>query len=400
MTKSIAQRPNSQNLLTQLITNNQLIHDVQSLDASILKRIIHHIGLEDSGELLMLVTSEQLQEVIDQDTWFSPGVGKDERFNATRFCQWLEILLEVGSDFAAEKVSEMDEDLLTLALANLIMAMDSDELAHLTRTAEDDRYSENKYLEKALESTFNMEVEGYLIMSKATFQWDTVSSLLLSLQKDHRNLIERILSRIRFITLEQIDEHDGLYNLLKESQSLEEDVSSEREQRKEQEGYVGPSSAAAFLKLIDQTSLEHLMSQEADPISTMYFRSFKPGRVRPFTPLSPELAKLLRTHGVKTEAPVLKIQSSKKLPSTMRSYLYELRENNTELFKRKILELNFLANVLVSGYSPNQKQHLRPVEAMDLAMRVCDEGFGYVKDLPREDLVKAFKIGWKRRNHR
>lgn len=402
MTKSLLRKPSSQNLLAQLITDHQLIQEVQSLDATVLKEIIHHIGLEDSSELLSLITSEQLQEVMDQDVWTSTRPGEDHHLDAQRFCLWIEILLEVGTDFAAEKISEMDEELLTSVLSQLVMAMDSDELALMTQTAEGDRYSENKYLEKALESTFNLEIEGYLVMSKATFQWETISNLFLSLQKSHRDLIERILARIRTITLEQIEEQDGLYNLLKESDMLEGDVSDEREQRREKEGFVGPSSAVAFLKLAQQTPLETILeSSEQDHISKMYFRGFKPSRVRQTQPLSQELLKILNGHGLhqKAEESLLKLQSSKS-SSQLRTYLRDLRTQDEELFKKKILELNFVANVLLSGHGP-QNKYLRPVEAMELAIQVCDEALSYVAQqnisIEKSDILKLFKIGWKLR---
>ena len=399
MIKSIARRPNSQSLLTQLISNNALVKDVQNLDSVIVKKIIHHIGLEDSGELLMLLTSEQMQEVMDQDTWMSSRPGEDEHLDAKRFCTWLEVLLEVGSDFAAEKVAEMDEDLLTAVLAQLVMAMDSDELDLMTRSAEDDGYSENKYLEKALESTFNMEIEGYLVMSKATFQWDAISNLLMSLQKDHRDLIDRILSRIQRVTLDQIEEFDGLYNLLKEGDMLEGDVSYEREQRREKEGFVAPSSAAAFLKLIAQTSLEDLLkSEEQDHISKMYFRNYKPSKVRQPSSISPELLKILNVHGVNVTTSKAKLLGTGKAPSAMKKYFMELNAQDEIIFQQKLSELNFLANILVSGYSGNKKR-LRPVEAMDMVFHVCDEGLQYAIQhnikIDSSEILKLFKVGWK-----
>lgn len=399
MTKSIARKSNSQGLLVQLISNSALVKDIQSLDPVVLKKVIHHVGLEDSGELLMLLTSEQIQEVMDQDTWMSSHAGKDERLDAKRFCRWIEVLLEVGSDFAATKISEMDEDLLTAVLAQVIMALDLDELALMSHSTEDDEMSDGRYLDKALESNFNMEIDEYLVMSKAPFQWDTISNLLIGLQKDHQALVSRLLSRIRYVTLDLIEEFDGLYNLLKEEDLLEDDVSYERQQRREGEGFVAPSSASAFLKLIEQTSLDELLEQtEQDHISKMYFRSYKPRKIHTSTNISPELMKILNTHGVKINRPENKILASGQNLSMTKKYLFELRHQNETLFQTKLSELNFLANVVVSGYG-KRKENLRPVEAMDLAFQACDKGLQYVTQIRPEintsDLLRLFKIGWK-----
>jgi hypothetical protein len=402
MVNSVARRPNSQNLLTQLITNNQIIKEVQSLDPVIVRKVIHHVGLEDSAEFLMLITSEQMQEVMDQDTWMSARPGEDEKLDAKRFCTWIEVLLEVGADFAAEKVAEMDEELLTLVLSQLIMAIDSDELALMTRSAEDDRRSQNRYLEKALESTFTQEVEGYDVMSKDSFHWDAVVNILAALGKNHRDLVERILSRISAVTMDQIDEFDGLYNLLKESDMLESDVSGDRQERREQEGFVTPSSASAFLKLILQDSLVSIIeSNEQDHISKMYFRRFKPGKVKVQNPLSAELLEILQVHGLDISVPAMKLLGSTKAPSTTQKYLGILREENETLFQQKLTELNFISNVLLSGFT-DRTRALRPVEAMELAIEVCDEGLNYGKinglELDQSNLIKLFKVGWKIRS--
>jgi hypothetical protein len=82
--------------------------------------------------------------------------------------------------------------------------------------------------------------------------------------------------------------------------------------------------------------------------------------------------------------------------------LQHLRHHEEETFKSKILELNFVANVLLSGYGP-QKKRMRPVEAMEMAIQVCDEAWVYAqeKNLSIEpgDILRLFKIGWKLRGN-
>jgi len=400
MTKLLTQRPSPQTLLTQIISNNQLVTEVQSLDAGTLKKIIRRIGLEDSSELLMLLTSEQLQEVMDLDVWTSPRAGVDEELDPERFCTWLEMLLEIGSDFAADKVAEMDEDLLASVFSSLVMVMNSDELAAMSENIDEDDSFRNRYLEKALESIYSLEIDDSLVMTKSSYQWDTLSNTLIGLQKKHRDLLDRLLRRLELITFDQIDEYDGLSNLLREREFLKEDLRDRREQRREQEGYVSPSAAVSFLKLIEQSSLQDLLqASEADPVSKMYFRNFKPQKIRPAAPLSDELSQLLKTSGVRTESSPLQLNAPSGSVSETRASLASLREKDPELFSQKILELNFLANVLVSGYAPQGKRRLRPVEALEFVLKTCDHGRRVAvkaqQPIHPENLIKAFQAGWK-----
>lgn len=401
MTKSLTYKSrSSQALLTQIISNNQLITEVQSLDAGTLKKIIRRIGLEDSSELLMLLTSEQLQEVMDLDVWASPRAGVDEELDPERFCTWLEMLLEIGSDFAADKVAEMDEDLLASVFSSQVMVMDGDELAAMMEALEEEPSSRSRYLEKALESIYSLEMDHFLILSKSSYQWEPLANTLLGLQKSHRDVLERLLNRLELITRDQIDEYEGLSNLLKEQESLKEDLRDRREQGREQEGFVSPSSAVSFLRLIEQTPLPDLLqATEADPVSKMYFRTYQPQKIRPAAPLSHELSQLLKASGVQAEAIPLQLKSPEGPASGTRAFLASLREKAPDLFNQKILELNFLANVLVSGYAPPGKKRLRPVEALELVLRVCDHGQKVAAKnqipLKPEDLLKAFQVGWK-----
>ncbi|MNT33474.1 hypothetical protein D3C72_1694040 [compost metagenome] len=175
---------------------------------------------------------------------------------------------------------------------------------------------------------------------------------------------------------------------------LDNDVSSDRQDRREREGYVAPSSASAFLKLSDQ-------SVEPDHISKMYFRNFKPSKVKLATPLSAELMGILKTHGVKVSTPKMKLLSEAPTTSSTQKYLRSLREGNIEIFQQKLLELNFLSNVLVSGYT-DRKRPLRPVEAMDMALKLCDQGLELSEasgsEVSQDDLLKLFKLGWQNRN--
>lgn len=395
MSHFVSRKSNSQQLLMQLISDDKFIREIQSLEPQIVRRIIKHVGLEDASELLPLLSSEQLQEVMDQDTWLRTMPGEEDKFDAKRFSTWLAMLLESGPEFAADRVYEMDEELFTLALSEIIIALDVDEMNILGIKASNESETEFKYLDKVLESTFTMEIEGYMVMSKDSFHWDTIVDLLTALAKKHPDLVERTLLRVSRITLELIDEADGLINLLRDSEMLELDVTYDRQERRENEGYVGPSAAKAFLKLVENTSEEGLLQEtEQDHLTKMYFRGLKVGKIVQRSPLSSEMLLLLESHGIKINdnlSQTKRLTSDKRI-SMVQLHLQELQTSDPELFKKKLSDLNYLANVLVSGYNSENKmkRFLRPLEAMELALEFCDLGFDR-----STDLIKAFKLGWK-----
>jgi hypothetical protein len=98
-----------------ILEEPSLVQAVQTLEPEVLTKLVRHIGLEDSGELVALFTTEQLMEVFDEDLWQSDRPGDEETFDDKRFALWLEVLLESGPGLAARKVAELDEDLLSAA---------------------------------------------------------------------------------------------------------------------------------------------------------------------------------------------------------------------------------------------------------------------------------------------
>src|SRR5262245_42867919 len=94
--------------LVRILGTANLEHVVPHLQPEVLHRAIQTCGLEDSGELVMLATPEQLTRVFDLDLWRSAAPGLDEQFDGDRFGVWLEVMAEFGADAAAQKLAEMN----------------------------------------------------------------------------------------------------------------------------------------------------------------------------------------------------------------------------------------------------------------------------------------------------
>src|SRR5262245_39745328 len=104
-------------VLDRILDTPNLEHVVPRLQPELLHRVIPSCGLEDCGELVVLATPEQLTRIFDLDLWRSAQPGTDEQFDADRFGLWLEVLAEFDPAVAAQKLAEMDADLVSAGLA-------------------------------------------------------------------------------------------------------------------------------------------------------------------------------------------------------------------------------------------------------------------------------------------
>lgn len=390
-------------ILVQILERPSLVEAVQTLDGHTFRKIIQHVGLEDSADLVSLASTEQLQEIFDEDLWKNITPGEEETFNEERFSIWLEVLMEVGSKFAAQKVVEMDEDLIVMALAKLVLVVDPEELRHEMREHEDEEEDSIGVFDKLLESTLSQEIQSYLLLARLSAGWDTVVNLLTALDEAHSAVLGRILERVYYASQEVLKENDGLFNILSDGEMVESDVAANREERREEQGFVAPTSAKAFLRLIEQTPLEKILTERGrqDHISKMYFRKFKGTPVRAASAQNAELIALLQSHNVlqKAPTPLLLAGGDQDLP--IRQLLRQWRDTQPEFHENRVQELNYLANIILAGHSRGFKR-FRPVEALEEALKIVNEGLMYYQQnhgaLPQDvDLIWLFKISWKLR---
>jgi hypothetical protein len=416
-------------LLSRLLDQPNLVAAVQALPAPVLGKLIQHIGLEDCGEIVALATTEQLRGIFDDDLWRSERPGKDETFDARRFALWLEIMLEAGEAFAAHKLAELPEDLVTLALSRHILAINIEEMA----IAMSDRHADDDGLtEKALESCLCEEIDVYRIISRNHEGWDAVLSILLALDRDHHEFLERVLEHCCAMAAEYIDDNGGLYQVLTSDEMLESDVGADREERRAEEGFIAPSSAVSFLALARTTKLADIIAaKERDPVTHAYFRSLrrpssgKSARNDRPTPAAAEvhgggdaadaasLVAMLRDGEVLSpSAPMLLLQeqpgaSPARAGDVFVAAMRDLRSGAPDLHGQRMAELAYLANVLAAGCSLEGRA-LRPVEAARATVATSNLGMEYLLQaeateaaqgtavalLARNTVDKLFRIGW------
>ncbi len=424
VTSAITRHPRAINLLDCILDQPGLPAVINRLDAGVLLRLIRYVGLEDSGPIVSQITATQLETVFDDDLWLSRSPGRAEFFNAARFGIWLEILMENGPAFAAAKIMKIDEDLLALGICRLVRV----ESIHTMEMHREDNWQE--YPKSIPGESLTQVISDYRVISKDDSSWDAVLGLLLHLDEMENDTLVRLLRRCSRISETSEDDHGGLLKTLSEDEILEEDVAAERDSRRESQGFVIPSSAAAFLDQSRSTSLNRIVSEksmphsarfyiksaEADDVSEKKRRSL--GGETP-EPAQKEMAVFLDTL---KEAGVLSPPSQAKLwydgPDVADSQfpitraMRIIKELDPDLYARRIMELSYLSNTLISGCGYRGRE-FNPREAGEAALSVCNLGSEYLFEMdttPRKyrsfseslptrlkttHLVRLFRIGWK-----
>jgi len=406
--------PTPPQVLIRILDQPNLVGAVQALPARALGKLIEHIGLEDCGEIIALATTEQLKGIFDDDLWRSERPGKDEQFDANRFALWLEVMLEAGEEFAARKLADLPEDLVTLALHKNVLVINIEEMA---MAAANRNPQGDDLTEKALESCLCEEIDEYRIIARNHAGWDSILTVLLALDRDHHDFLARVLEHCCHLASELIDDNGGLYQVLTSDEMLESDVGAEREERRAEEGFIAPSGAASFLALARTTELANIVaSKERDPVTHAYFRSLRgptrpvPGATAEATADAASLVEILREADVlPPSGPTLLLPEPSSAPAAPEDGVFthalpELRARSISVHDQRMQELAYLANVLAAGCSM-EGRNLRPLEAAHTAVAACNLGLEHLLQaepalatgmvvLERESADKLFRIGW------
>src|SRR5690606_1849610 len=126
-----------------------------------------------------------------------------------------------------------------------------------------------------LDSTVSEEWEEYRVIAREPAHFDVVWTALAALDREHDDLLRRLLERIAWTTTEYISGNGGLFNVLTSDEMLESDARAARDDRRATRGYVAPSDARSFLALARQ-GLGKL--EERDPVTHAFFRELDRGK--------------------------------------------------------------------------------------------------------------------------
>jgi hypothetical protein len=340
-------------LLRRLLDRPDLPQRVRALPTPRLAALVEELGLEDSAPVLACASADQLGELLDQDLFD----GQDA-IDAGRFLVWLEVLLEVGERFAAERVAALPADLLRGVLAQVVLVFDVDALA--LAIADDGSLSDAN---DRLEAGLTEELLGYLLVIRRPEGWDTLWRVLLELSERHAELVRRLLEPLADRSMARA-RREGLDSVLDAAEEAAEDAAAEREERITGLGYVSASDARAFLALAE--------SGEGDPdrrdaVTAAWFR-----RLAPLPPAG-EPVPTADVAWLDASAPALTAGKESGPSARLRAALTALAASDPATHDQRVEELAYLANVCASVAEAETRQE-RYVAGLERAVERCGAG--------------------------
>jgi hypothetical protein len=379
-----------------------------------------------------MVTREQLASVLDIDLWRSAEPGRDEQFDVDRFGLWLEVLLDSGATYAARRIAEIDADLVTTAFAQHILVFDGAAVLPAPGSDGEDGEGNNPFGDE-----LTCQLGGYLIVSRRAGPWDAVVATLVALDSDHPDYFHRVMAGCRGLS-NSAPEVDGLDDLLGAPKQTLFNLASDREQRREREGYVTAAHARAFLQMARELRTDTEAPPDGNPVARAYFRSIgwatpedvnsgddhaAPAAVRSAPSDEPgvsAIVEVLRESGVLPDQPRALLSGSRAQTERLaliQAQMQFAREQDETAYSMRTQELAYLANTLVAGCAV-QSRRFELQEASDAAAAVCNLG---LQNWPRHwfsssashgtsdgesgaalnddfllghDLVTVFQVGW------
>jgi uncharacterized protein DUF6178 len=418
-------------LIDRVLASPHLPSVVPRLQPQVLHRVIQRCGLEDCGQLLALATPDQLARVFDLDLWRPAAPGSDEQFDAARFGTWLEVMVETSLPGAAATLAAMDVDLAVAGLAEHVRVFDYAAAAPFVTL--DGEVSPGSAVADGLRS----EVGGYVVSAKRSEFWDVITAVLNALAETHGAYFTQVMRGCCRLSNSR-PEIDGLDSLLTTDEQTMFDLATDRETRRDIQGYVTPAHARAFLQTSRRVDIRHGGMPARDPMTLAYFKELE-ARVameRDLQPLesSPDdhvgpaadapaeavaaIVDLLHEAGALPRAsrPLLESPQTGVRLTQIRACLQFAHDCDPGAYASRSAELAYLANVIVAG-STLQSRPVAEEEASEAALAVCNlglenwparwlagglpasvSGVGVARlpedFLTRHDLVTVFQVGW------
>jgi uncharacterized protein DUF6178 len=368
----------SRPLLERLLQTPDLAKIVPQLQPAVLHRVIEHCGLEDCVEIVALATPEQLIRVLDVDVWRAPAPGIDEAFDADRFGLWIAVLMQSGAAVTADKVMGLDIELVTAGFARHARVFDIGTVSSFTTL-------EGELRSSRISPGAFAEIGGYLIEARRTSAWDATIDLLAFLAAEYPEYFHRLMRGCVRLSSDRPEEN-GFHALLHDDEQDMFDLTIEREARREEQGYVSPAQAQAFLRAGRAVRLDENPPPRS-PIAEAYFRGIVPADGAGSD--GNAVIAILREAGVISPQPRALLGPAEGHRSRLASIEAHLasRPQSAE-------ELAFLVNVMMAGCSI-QERPFTAQEASDAAVATCNLGLeNWPAYWPAADLTGAFQVGW------
>lgn len=387
----------TRDLVKRLLDTPDIARLVPRLPSAVLHRVIERTGLEAAGEIVALATPGQLRRLLDIDLWRAPAPGADETLDADRFGEWLEVLLQLGSSVAAERLAAMDVDLVVGGLSSHVDVFDGAAVSGYV-SLDGDLVEGRSFGDRPVR-----EIGGFVVAARPRRAWDAVVELLVCVHAERPGLFNRVMRECVAVS-DGEREIDGCADLLDDRDQQMTDLTNDRDTRRDRAGYVAPAQARAFLVAARHLDLDG-QQPPADAVARAYLRDFpaeavieedEPGAGASAAGgvLSADAVSMGAVMEILTEAGVVKPPRALLTGETSE----DTRLDRVRAFVASRLqaqeELAFLANAMLSGCAL-QERSLTPDEASDLVLATCNLGLeNWPPSWHSADLVTAFGVGW------
>jgi hypothetical protein len=412
-------------LLRNIVDDPALPVVLGHMQPKTLARLVDRVGLNDAAELMALVPTRNLLRALDEAVWKSPRPGASEVFDATEFISWLQVWIEVGELFLAERLAAISNDYLAMCLSSVLLvdggsssglAVDAAELSAISEEA---GYSDRP-------KTDCYAIYGHIVVRPAyEDDWEILRAALDALWL---HAPDRLL-----YLLGTLGSAESMLNSELRRISLNLDVAFERESYRERRGYVSPMGARALLTSASTTNIDDLLMMSGYDSETRRFLSgleIEPADKNPIektntsdradaeptesryegdelVSVSPSqdqiktLSLLLENEEIIEPLRVESLSSnSQEKQPVLAELLNRLEHDNLEAFQQRARELAYLATVLMAG-SSLESQPFTAGHARDAAFATCNIGLEFLQSrraalkLDMEPgLIRLFLIGW------
>jgi hypothetical protein len=427
--RQLTKAQSSKRLLKTLTDNPALPAFVRTLQAPVLKRLIDHVGLRDAGDLIALTTPEQMRDILEESLWESLTPGRADRLRPERFLEWLDVMFEAGSAFATQRLIELGDTFVVINFAPLISVTDRSVAAE---------HVEERCICVLCELDRNnvpYEVIGeYIVAGTHEDEWEIVKTALVELEGEDSEFLHRVLARCS--SAPTMRDFDPTAN------PLLDDETHEREQRREQAGFVTPQMAAVFLKSARTASRDDLVAQASyDTLTQRYFDQLAAATAAAAAAAAAERQQALEEADEQPdEVPITPVQlralqsaladaeitgdrdpqlltgpkDAREPTLELQARLDRLQLADPKRFAARLGELIFLANVLMSG-SWYQGARFSEAAAAKAALACANLGLLHVLEVETRGrptsasdrtalieqtlesppgMVRLFQIGW------
>jgi hypothetical protein len=248
------------------LDDGELARAIEELGPEGFQALVSRVGLADAGHWLALATPAQVLEALDTELWEAPAAGENERFDPRRFVTWLEALVEVGAEIAADRLAEMPVELVVAGLYRQALVFDTDELWLAVARG---------LMDPAIDDQPSVEIGDYLAVGRGLDGWDAVVAAIVALADRHPEVADAVLDRCRELTDRAVAD-SPLAEALLDDEGGDEEAALEREDRKAARGFVAPHAARSFLALAVEVDLAaQIAFGGRDPVTAAYFRDWE-----------------------------------------------------------------------------------------------------------------------------